>query len=109
MKKMATHLTLIACAMLLAGSASAQTDTTERPVPDTVGRSIPDDTTRMPRDKKRHKKDRKMPKDSLKVNNPTVMLDAQWNSAFSVPDAYTNRDFLNTKANYLKQEEHTAA
>jgi hypothetical protein len=108
MKKMATQLALVACAMLLAGSASAQTDTTGRPVPDTVGRPIPDDTTRMPRDKKRHKKDKKMPKDSLKVTNPTVMLDAQSNSAFLVAVDYTSREFINTKDNYFKKEEHTA-
>ncbi|MGN7788040.1 hypothetical protein ACTJIJ_26120 [Niabella sp. 22666] len=109
MKKMATQLALVACAMLLAGSASAQTDTTGRPIPDTVGRPIPDDTTRIPRDKKRHKKDKKMPKDSLKVNTPIAMLDAKWNSAFFMPVAYTSREFINTKDNYLKKEEHTTA
>lgn len=113
MKKMATQLALVACAMLLAGSASAQTDTTGRPVPDTVGRPIPDDTTRMPRDKKRHKKDKKMPKDSLNratpISNPTAMLDAQWSNSFSAAVAYTNREFINTKKVYLKEENYTAA
>lgn len=111
MKKIATQLVFAACTMLLAGSASAQTDTTRTPIPDTVGRPIPNDTTRMPKDKKKHKKDRKMPKDSLgiKGTQPTAVLNAQWNKAFSTTDVYTSREFINTKEIYLKEEEYTAA
>lgn len=113
MKKMATQLALVACAILLAGSASAQTDTTGRPVPDTVSRPVPDDTTRMPRDKKRHKKDKKMPKDSLNratpISNPTAVFDAQLDSSLSTTVVYTNRELINAKELYLKEEELTTA
>lgn len=113
MKKIATPLALVACALLMAGSASAQTDTTGRPIPDTVGRPVPDDSTRMPRDKKKHKKDKKMPKDSLnstiKGINPTAVLDVEWNTVASATNAYTNREFINTKAVYLKEEEQTTS
>ncbi len=109
MKKVATQLALVTCAMLLAGSASAQTDTTGRPVPDTVGMPVPNDTTRVPRDKKRQKKDRKMPKDSLnqaaKVNNPTAILNAR--SIPTAPTVYviTGKEFIASQAFLQKKED----
>ena len=104
-------MALVACAMLLAGSASAQTDTTGRPVPDTVGRPIPDDSTRMPKDKKRPKKDRKMPKDSLnraaKGNNPTAILNSSWTSLSTTVYATRGKEFFNSKELSLKKEEYS--
>ncbi|WP_114792702.1 hypothetical protein U0035_01310 [Niabella yanshanensis] len=110
MKKVATQMALVACTLLLAGSASAQTDTTGRPVPDTVGRPIPDDTTRMPRDKKRSKKDRKMPKDSLnrvvKGNNSTAILNSRWTSISPTVYAITGEEFITSKEFSPKKEEN---
>lgn len=104
-------MALVACAMLLAGSASAQTDTTGRPVPDTVARPIPDDTTRMPKDKKRPKKDRKMPKDSVnraaKRNNATAILNSGWTSISTTAYPITGKEFITSKALSLKKEENS--
>lgn len=111
MKKFTTQLALIACSMLLAGSASAQTDTTGRPIPDTVGRPVPDDTTSMPRKKKGSKKDRKMPKDTLNRAtgniNPTAMLNTRWNKAFPAAYVLNSREFIAAKDTHPKKEETT--
>lgn len=108
MKKIATKFVLIAASAFIVGSATAQTDTTQVPVPtDTTGTPAPDttetpapDTTSVP----------DAPDPSAKIStNASGSIAASIGAFSNNVYAITDRELLNSKSFTVKMEEDTEA
>lgn len=100
MKKIATKFVLVAASTFILGTAMAQTDTTQTPVPDTTETPTPTDTTSVPTDTTK----------ISKINiDRTASLTATFGTYVNSFYAATNKELLHAKQYDLKTEEENEA